>query len=426
MLSKAFFDGVRSSIFGGTLKPAQVAGLNAIGAAWSEFGDDTGNDGFGYILATVLNEVGAAFQPKAESLTYTSPERIRAVWPTRFRTLAAAKPYVRNAEALAEKVYGGRADLGNTQPGDGFRYRGRGYSQITGRANYAKFGKLLGLDLIGNPALVMDPTIGAKILVIGMVRGMFTGKKLADYFGADKRDAINARRTVNGDVGLNGKKIAGYWQKFVAALGDEDVSTLPAEPARLPPIEDHEADIAPPASHGARPSWLALTIIIGLAAIVGVSMWLLGLQAPAGGEVSLLGPPVPHDRPFGFLGDAGGGSVWTDIGMQIVLAFVAPLVSAAAAAAVGWIVYWWGRLLKADFDQKSADALHKALERGMLAALEAFGGRASKAKLISSAADYAEQWNPGTVKRMRLTRDDLEQLAVPHLAAVQRPNRGGA
>lgn len=63
----------------------------------------------------------------------------------------------------AQARYEGRADLGNTQPGDGKRYKGRGPIQITGRANYRGYGKRLGLDLEGNPNLAADPAIGLRI-----------------------------------------------------------------------------------------------------------------------------------------------------------------------------------------------------------------------------------------------------------------------
>jgi putative chitinase len=88
--------------------------------------------------------------------------------------------------------------LGNKFIGDGFLFRGRGYAMITGRANYQRFGDLLGIDLVGNPDLACDPEISWKILELGMVRGLFTGRKLSDYFNDDKTDWLQARRIING------------------------------------------------------------------------------------------------------------------------------------------------------------------------------------------------------------------------------------
>jgi putative chitinase len=66
----------------------------------------------------------------------------------------------------AQKRYEGRADLGNTQPGDGYRFRGRGPIQITGRANYKKYGDLLGVDLVGNPDLAAKSEYAFRIAAL--------------------------------------------------------------------------------------------------------------------------------------------------------------------------------------------------------------------------------------------------------------------
>jgi uncharacterized protein YgiM (DUF1202 family) len=101
-------------------------------------------------------------------------------------------------ELASGAAYEGRLDLGNTQPGDGVRFKGRGYVQVTGRANYTKWAQKLGVDLVGNPALAADPAIAAKIITQGMRDGSFTGVGLSRYINGAQRDFINARRIVNG------------------------------------------------------------------------------------------------------------------------------------------------------------------------------------------------------------------------------------
>lgn len=101
-------------------------------------------------------------------------------------------------EIASGSAYEGRKDLGNNQSGDGVRYKGRGFVQITGRNNYTNWSKKLGIDLVGNPEQAERPEIAARILVQGMKEGSFTGKKLSDYIGGGKQDFEGARRIVNG------------------------------------------------------------------------------------------------------------------------------------------------------------------------------------------------------------------------------------
>jgi putative chitinase len=142
-------------------------------------------------LPQVLHETGL-LERTQENLTYTSAERIRAVWPSRFPTLESARPFVRNPEALANKVYGGR--MGNTRPGDGSRYRGRGLIMVTGYDGYLWLGDLMGQDLTVNETLLEGP-IYAACSAVHWWEGRVADSMLAD--------TVQCRRRVNGgEVGL--------------------------------------------------------------------------------------------------------------------------------------------------------------------------------------------------------------------------------
>ncbi len=88
-----------------------------------------------------------------ENMNYSAP-RIMAVWPSRFKTLAAAQPYSHNPQLLGSNVYANRMGNGNAQSGDGYKYRGRGFFSGTGKSFYQKMTTLTGTDFIGNPDLL--------------------------------------------------------------------------------------------------------------------------------------------------------------------------------------------------------------------------------------------------------------------------------
>jgi predicted chitinase len=93
------------------------------------------------------------------------------------------------------EMYEGRSDLGNTQPGDGVRYRGRGFIQITGRANYRRYGQKLNVPLEAQPDLALDPKVSTQILV------EYFWDREVDLLAVDG-DWRGVRRAVNG--GQNG------------------------------------------------------------------------------------------------------------------------------------------------------------------------------------------------------------------------------
>lgn len=200
------FDKVRP-LFGGKLSQSQVDGINAIVKAFGKYGNGNQRH-LAYLLATAKWETAHTMQPIYER---------------------GAKAYFSKYEP-GTKI--GKA-LGNTQKGDGYLYRGRGYVQLTGRANYRKFG------IEDQPDKALDPEIAANILVIGCLKGWFTGKALGDYEAF--RDM---RRVVNGTDKAD--LIAGYAEAFLRALNA-------GREAPPPPPKPEPQDTA-------RTGWLAALI----------------------------------------------------------------------------------------------------------------------------------------------------------------------
>lgn len=169
----------------------------------------------------------AGFTRAQESLNYSTPERLMAVWPRRFPRRRDAVPCVANPQALAERVYGGR--LGNRAPGDGWRYRGRGWLQLTGRANYRRFGRLLGLALEAEPDLAAAPGIAWRIAALYLATRQRQGRTALDW--ADANDSRMVTRIVNG--GLTG--LADRRARTAAALAALTAGAATLRPATLRP-----------------------------------------------------------------------------------------------------------------------------------------------------------------------------------------------
>lgn len=164
------------------LNETQQKGVSAILDAWNKWGDGDKRK-LAYVLATaqVENRLG--------------------IYP---RELGNYDYFLK---------YDGR--LGNNQPGDGYKYRGSGFVQLTGKNNYRKMSDVVNIDLVNNPNLAANFPTAAKIIVVGMMKGSFTGRKLSDYFNSSKTDWTGARQIVNGD---SGDKAAGYAKEFYKYL----------------------------------------------------------------------------------------------------------------------------------------------------------------------------------------------------------------
>jgi putative chitinase len=126
-----------------------------IAQTFDRFGIDTPPRRAAFIAQA--NHESRGFTALEENLYYRTPERIRAMWPRRVPDLIGAARLARNPKGLANRVYADRLGNGNEASGDGWRYRGRGLFQLTGKANYTEAASALGRPYVNQPELVALP-----------------------------------------------------------------------------------------------------------------------------------------------------------------------------------------------------------------------------------------------------------------------------
>ena len=194
--------------------PAVAAWTTALNAAMTRFEINSGARAAAF-LAQVAHE-SLEFRRLSENLSYTA-KRLMEVWPIRFPTLERAQPYERQPERLANFVYAKRLGNGDEGSADGWRFRGRGLLQITGRGNYRASGKALGLALEESPQLLETPEVAALAAAqFWQSRGL---NELADDRNDDDddEDFVTITVTINGGrVGLPARRA--YWQRAQTAL----------------------------------------------------------------------------------------------------------------------------------------------------------------------------------------------------------------
>jgi putative chitinase len=225
MNRSVFFDIVRKRVFGGRLAQRQVDGMGHLLDIWNQHYSEQPVEYLAYALATSVRETGYKMQPVKED--------------------GGAKYFFRMYDINGSRPHVARA-LGNTQPGDGARFAGRGYPQTTGRTNYEKISDLVrkvtgeNVDLVKNPDLLLQLKYAGVALYEAMLEGTYTGRKLSDYKRASSFDAVNARRIINGTD--HAHEIAGFHDSFMFAINaaieavPEDVAIAPEEPATGKPL----------------------------------------------------------------------------------------------------------------------------------------------------------------------------------------------
>ncbi len=202
--------------------PACVAGIEAARARLEKSGALARALRAAHLIGQCAHESGG-FTRAIESLFYSTPERLMAVWPSRFPSKASAEPFVRQPERLANHVYANRNGNGPSASGDGFKFRGRGYLQLTGRANYHAFGTLVGIDLEVRPEAAAEPATAWLVAGAYLETRKRNGRTALEW--ADANDVETVTRIVNGGViGLEERRQV--TAQALAALGG-----LPSRPA---------------------------------------------------------------------------------------------------------------------------------------------------------------------------------------------------
>ena len=161
-------------------------------------------------LAEVIHE-SDNFTALSERLNYRA-EVLMKVWPKRFPTLEEARKYEHNSQALANKVYANRMGNGDLESGDGYKFRGRGLVQLTGKENHQNFANFIGMDLEDVPAYLESYDGAVK-------SACFFWKNHGLNEIADTKDINKISTIINGGTqGLDARRE--LYQKLLICLGE--------------------------------------------------------------------------------------------------------------------------------------------------------------------------------------------------------------
>jgi len=222
--------------------------------------------GFGQrAKANVLAQVSAEsnFRPRSEELEKYSPKRLFELFGSNqtrnrvmFKTIQEAEELVKKGPvAVGDVLYGGR--MGNDRPGDGYKYRGRGFIQITGKDAYDKIGKAIGIDLLNNPDLANDPSIAARIVPAFFT--LYKGKRPEDL-----EDINTVNRLVGAADELSISKRAGLAAEFESRLATRLEPSIATTGTNLA-VTSQMVE----ASYETRPDISVTTNVVGGTSVVG-------------------------------------------------------------------------------------------------------------------------------------------------------------
>lgn len=150
-----------------------------------------------HFLAQCGHESGG-FRITQENLNY-SAKGLQGIFKKYFPSEAIALDYAKKPQKIANRVYGGRMGNGNEASGDGFKFRGRGYIQLTGRDNYTAFGKSIGVAIEDNPDLVATDYALASAAWFWSKNNL---NKIADTGATDAAVTMITKRVNGGTIGL--------------------------------------------------------------------------------------------------------------------------------------------------------------------------------------------------------------------------------
>lgn len=200
MNKASFFSSIRVSLFNGKLTQGVVDTIESINDALDKY-CITDYRQRAYVFATAFHE------------SYSSDDNpqwlpVREGW---------AKTNKGAIDAVTSLYKRKKISVNYALPKpNGHSYYGRGFVQITWDYNYKSVGKRLGIDLYNNPDLALDRKTASEIMVVGMKEGIFTGRKLSQYFTSEGTDTVQARRIINGTD--KAEQIAKYADKFYIGI----------------------------------------------------------------------------------------------------------------------------------------------------------------------------------------------------------------